>query len=420
MTPGAGRHRRWTGAASATPCRAARGSPGQDGAWNEWFMVAGERVGWLAEAQGFLSARLPSRSVPPELAAGRCRRWAQRSTIDGARVPRDRPQGGGLRRQRGRAAVRGTAGRTARYLDMVGADGGFAGLEELGGGTGRCTSAATPGSTRSACATCARSTAGRRRPPAGDRRSAGMTARYASRDSSARAGPRLSCPNCGSPVEHPRQRRSASPPCAGPAAHAGRGHARLRVIAEAQARTRTPTIPIGTRGTLVGTEWEVVGFQDAAAAGRVVELGGVPAVQPLCAGSASWCTTTTDWTLYGMLRQDVPRPRPDRRRRPALPPEPRRGPPAPTTCWASSTGACGSATRSPCASSPHPPYLLSREARAEEVTWSRGVQLPARPSHAAFGLAHAAAPPTRDRAARSRADARSGRCWRRRSRCCCC
>ena len=97
----------------------------------------------------------------------------------------------------------------------------------------------------------------------------------------------------------------------------------LRVIAVAQAKTRTPAIPIGTRAALVGVEWEVVGYQERSDPGPGWRWSEYLLFNPY-EGFRFLVHDEADWTLYAMLRQDVPDP-----------------------ASAASTGTCGPGRRGP-------------------------------------------------------------------------
>ena len=102
-----------------------------DGAWNEWYMLDGDRAGWLAEAQGFLAV---SFEQPVADAKG----------LDGMGAPSldwlVSVGGKGYRvtdikearcvGSEGELPFRAPRGRVATYADMLGEGAGFAGLEQ--------------------------------------------------------------------------------------------------------------------------------------------------------------------------------------------------------------------------------------------------------------------------------------------------
>ena len=104
-----------------------------DGAWNEWYMVAGDSAAWLAEAQGFFAI---STAVEPDAAflqgdlprLGELRRVGDRSY----RVA-DIKQGT-CAGSEGELPFRAPRGRIATYYDMIDDRGGFASIEDGAGG----------------------------------------------------------------------------------------------------------------------------------------------------------------------------------------------------------------------------------------------------------------------------------------------
>lgn len=77
----------------------------------------------------------------------------------------------------------------------------------------------------------------------------------------------------------------------------------LRVVAAAQERTEVPAIPIGSRGTLDGTEWEVTGYQR-----RSTQGGSWPWEEYLLFnpyhGFRFLLRDHGAWSLYELLRRD--------------------------------------------------------------------------------------------------------------------
>src|SRR5882724_2902313 len=71
----------------------------------------------------------------------------------------------------------------------------------------------------------------------------------------------LNCPSCGGIVRIRANGISITVICGSCGSTLDVANPDVRLIAEAQARTREPPIPIGMRGTLAGATWEVVGFQ---------------------------------------------------------------------------------------------------------------------------------------------------------------
>lgn len=179
----------------------------------------------------------------------------------------------------------------------------------------------------------------------------------------------------------------------------------LRVIAAAQAGTRTPVIAIGTRAELVGAEWEVVGYQERSDPGPGWRWNEYLLFSPY-EGFRFLVHDEDDWTLYALLRQDVPDPAlgvgDGRAYRHLRTGQARTDYVMGEFYWRVRAGDAVEVQEFEA-----PPFLLSREQAADEVTWSRGVQLPAATVRAAFGLAAAAIPATAlDRLARRRAGTR--------------
>lgn len=114
----------------------------------------------------------------------------------------------------------------------------------------------------------------------------------------------LLCPQCGAPITLRASGSTVSAVC--PACTAVLdvdGDETLRLVAAAQSRTRTPSIPIGTRGVLDGTAWEVVGYQE-----RSVQAGAFPWEEFLLfnpyAGFRFLLQDAGTWSLYVLLRRD--------------------------------------------------------------------------------------------------------------------
>jgi predicted RNA-binding Zn-ribbon protein involved in translation (DUF1610 family) len=101
-----------------------------DGAWNEWFMLAGDSVAWLAEAQGFLTVATP---LPITEARG----FDQTSlpgldatiAIQGKTYRVTDIKDATCVGSEGELPFAAPRGRKATYYDMLSADGGFASIE---------------------------------------------------------------------------------------------------------------------------------------------------------------------------------------------------------------------------------------------------------------------------------------------------
>src|SRR5580692_8833296 len=71
----------------------------------------------------------------------------------------------------------------------------------------------------------------------------------------------LSCPSCGGSVTIRANGISITAICASCGSTLDVANPDVRLITQARQRTREPPIAIGMRGLLVGTLWEVTGFQ---------------------------------------------------------------------------------------------------------------------------------------------------------------
>ena len=194
----------------------------------------------------------------------------------------------------------------------------------------------------------------------------------------------LSCPQCGSPVTIRANGLSITAVCGSCGAVLDVANDAIRQIAEAQARTRQPLIPIGTRGTLGGTEWEVVGYQERSSGGGSWRWEEYLLFNPY-RGFRFLGQDHGHWTLYGMLRRDVENPLDDggdglRYQ-------------ASDTVLAHTDYVLGEFYWRVRAGDTvdvrefvHPPFVLSEERVAEEVTWSRGRYLDPSLVKAAFKL----------------------------------
>ncbi len=99
----------------------------QDGAWNEWFLDGGGQPAWLAEAQGFLSIAFDA-PVPAGL-AGAPPALGSRLTVEGQVFGVADIKQAVCVGSEGELPFAAPHGRGTTYVDLVGAGGGFAGLE---------------------------------------------------------------------------------------------------------------------------------------------------------------------------------------------------------------------------------------------------------------------------------------------------
>ncbi len=113
----------------------------------------------------------------------------------------------------------------------------------------------------------------------------------------------LLCPQCGAAIQLRASGSSVTALCPACATMLDVTNPEVRIIAAADAQTRTPTLPIGARGRLESTEWQIVGYQ----------------VRSTEAGSWSWeeyllfnpfqgfrflAQDHGNWTLFRLLRDD--------------------------------------------------------------------------------------------------------------------
>jgi hypothetical protein len=214
-----------------------------EGSWNEWYALFGDgRFGWVAEAQGFFMGSFET-GAPQELPAAEefvCGRGielgGQTYRITGRKQTT-------VLGSEGELPFPAPPGRKAVSVDLTGPDRRFANIEFSDGGirsfTGRYLEfdelkfsglRAVPGWSQEA-----------------DKK-AGTTA--------------LNCPHCGAAVNLRAAGFSMSAKCDSCGSLLDTATPDLRLIQTAQERQRiTPRIPLGRRGTLFGTPYEVVGFQ---------------------------------------------------------------------------------------------------------------------------------------------------------------
>ena len=195
---------------------------------------------------------------------------------------------------------------------------------------------------------------------------------------------RLSCPGCGGSIEVRANGISISAICGSCGRTVDVASDDLRIIAEAQSGTRTLEIPIGTRGTLAGTEWEVVGYQARSNPTEGWTWDEYLLFNPY-RGFRFLAHDDEGWTLFCMLRQDVPDP--------AHVPGDRayRGPEASQArtdyvlgefYWRVRVGDTAELEQYEAGSS-----QLVKEVSGEEIIWSRGFKLDTDAVRAAFKLA---------------------------------
>ena len=202
----------------------------------------------------------------------------------------------------------------------------------------------------------------------------------------------VACPNCGGSVKIRANGLSISAACASCGAILDVTNADIRMIGEAQARTRHPLIELGTRAHLVGSLWEVVGFQTRSDVVEGWSWDEYLLFSPY-EGFRFLVQDEENWTLYALLPQDVPNPlygAGDRQQyRPVSTSRARTDYVMGEFYWRVRVGDEVDIQEFEASS-----YLLSREQAATEVTWSRGVRLTAADITTAFKLPSQAVPPT--------------------------
>jgi hypothetical protein len=194
----------------------------------------------------------------------------------------------------------------------------------------------------------------------------------------------VSCPSCGGSVTIRANGISITAICASCGSTLDVANPDVRLIAEAKQRTREPPIPIGTRGVLAGTEWEVAGFQSRTDTENDWSWDEYLLFNPY-RGFRFLAQDDENWTLYCMLRQDVPDPEAGFEGRRY---EHQNTGTARTTYvlgefyWRARVG-----DEATVAEYADRRWVLSREQNSEEIIWSRGVHLNDSEVQAAFAMA---------------------------------
>ena len=201
----------------------------------------------------------------------------------------------------------------------------------------------------------------------------------------------FSCPSCGGSVTVRANGISISAICSSCGSTLDVANPDVRLITEAKKRTRESLIPIGKRALLVGAEWEVVGLQSRSDTVNGWRWDEYLLFNPYL-GFRFLAQDGDDWTIYCMLRQDVPDPThgfEGRRYTLNSAITARTDYVLGEFYWRAKVGDEVSVSEYI-----DGPYLLSREQNADEIIWSRGDELPAAAVRTAFGLATELVPPT--------------------------
>ena len=199
----------------------------------------------------------------------------------------------------------------------------------------------------------------------------------------------LGCPSCGGSVTIRANGISIIAVCGSCGSTLDVSDPDVQMIEQARRRIRQPPIAIGMRGVLVGTMWEVAGYQSRADAANGWTWDEYLLFNPY-RGFRFLVQDEDDWVFYCMLRQDVPDPtqgfegRRYTQRSTGI---------ARTTYvlgefyWRARVGDEASV-----AEYIDSPWLLSREQNGDEIIWSRGIQLDGETVATAFGLQSDALP----------------------------
>ena len=183
----------------------------------------------------------------------------------------------------------------------------------------------------------------------------------------------FACPSCGGTVKVTAVGISVTAVCRSCGSLIDIANENLRLISDARQHMRPSLIDIGARGTLAGTEWEVVGRQDRSDGPGSWQWTEYLLFNPF-QGFRFLVQDHGHWTLYCMLRQDVSDPSKVWRDSHAY------------TMFSRGTARTdyvlgefywrvrmGDTVR--IEEYIAPPYILSREETEGELTWSRGVYL---------------------------------------------
>ena len=192
----------------------------------------------------------------------------------------------------------------------------------------------------------------------------------------------LTCPSCGGSVTIKASGISISVVCGSCGSTLDVTNPDVRLLTEAQARTYDSPIPLGKRGSLDGTEWEVVGYQHREDVVHGWTWDEYLLFNPY-QGFRFLVRDDEDWTYYCMLRQDVGDPEAGFEGRVytlqnAL--TARTDYVSGEFYWRVKAGDQASVAEYVCGAD-----VLSRERTDDEIIWSRGTHLPETAVSAAFG-----------------------------------
>jgi hypothetical protein len=194
----------------------------------------------------------------------------------------------------------------------------------------------------------------------------------------------FACPSCGGTVTVRAVGISVTAFCTACGSAIDVANENLAVIAKAQQHMHASLIAIGARGTLAGTEWEVIGLQNRSDASGRWQWTEYLLFNPY-RGFRFLAQDHGHWTLYCMLRQDVGDPK--KVTHDGRPYKLFNIGPARTDYvlgefyWRAKAGDTVSVSEYIA-----PPYILSREENDSEIVWSRGIYLDPGIVAAAFKL----------------------------------
>ncbi len=206
----------------------------------------------------------------------------------------------------------------------------------------------------------------------------------------------LACPNCGGPVERRGFGYSITAVCPQCMTVLDASTPVLQILqkAEQAESRRTPLIPLGTRGTIEGTQWETIGFQTRSDQ-EGYEWEEYLLFNPY-KGFRYLVQYDGHWTFVTPL-EAIPQSSDSLQRYPVfyegIVYKHFSGGPATTNFvlgefpWRAKVGDVVSAN-----DYIDPPYVLSSEATGEEITWSKGQYIPGSVIWKAFALEGSAPP----------------------------
>jgi len=217
-----------------------------DGNWNEWFAIfENRRTGWIAEAQGIFTVAfaLGEENLPGS--PGQYRAGQSLHLASVLWTVTDVKRTTGIAGE-GELPFVATPGMKRIGIDMNAIDGSFASVEFVDG--------AEPQFYKGAYAEFDDLKFSNLRPVPG----------WSSALEAQPGAGALSCPNCGAAIHLRAVGQSVAAVCGSCGSIIDAANPQLRLIAEADARIRAiqPVLPLGTRGKLFGTDYEIIGYME--------------------------------------------------------------------------------------------------------------------------------------------------------------